>query len=482
MSEEAGVTNKLRSAVGSVIHRVFPDDSPPRLLLFFIATAVFGLASLIAGLFNNNTAGLHNAAVAICFIALFLLSFAVVFFIATPGTDRRLRPHVKKLLASAKVISIFSILFLVGASIIMIPWLFSYGGNTLFGKLEIPPVTSDHIAITHQANEALLNGENPYTSTNIIAAMEQFPGINPTPLKQGAFTDVYPHPSEEQLSQQLAISMSNPEEPPLEFVSHVSYPSGAFLFRLPFDAAGLNPQLFYLICIAILTIFIARKAPPHLRPLAVAGCLASFLVWLSHFGGATESLFVLFVLLGWTLRRRPWLAPIFIGVAATCKQTAWFFIPFFLILVFWENGWRQAARYLAVICAVFVISNLPFIIADPQSWITGVLAPMIDPLFPYKGVGFSVFATLIDTPMPPLAFTVMEGVVFAGAIAWYYFRCRQAPHAGLLLALVPIFFAWRSKFAYFVMIPLLVFGAVIVEEYRRYRTVKIEPAENASPG
>lgn len=215
--------------------------------------------------------------------------------------------------------------------------------------------------------------------------------------------------------------------------------------------------------------------------MAVVGCLASFLVWLSHFGGATESLFALFVLLGWTLRRRPWLAPIFMGIAATCKQTAWFFIPFFLILVFWENGWRQAARYLAIICAVFLVSNLPFIIADPQSWLSGVLAPMIDPLFPYKGVGFSVFATLIDTPLPPLLFTILEAVVFVAALAWYCFRCRRAPHTGMLLALVPIFFAWRSKFAYFVMIPLLVFGAVIAEEYQRYRATTAEPGENASP-
>jgi uncharacterized membrane protein len=233
-----------------------------------------------------------------------------------------------------------------------------------------------------------------------------------------------------------------------------------------------------LICILLLTAVIAWKSPPHLRPLAVTGCLASFLVWLSHFGGATESLFVLFLFLGWILRKRLWLAAILLGIAVTCKQTACFFIPFYMVLVLRESGWRQTIQSLAIIGTVFIVTNMPFIIADAGSWLSGILGPVIDPLFPYKGVGFSVFTTLSDTPVPQLLFTLLEAAVYIAALVWYYFRWRQSPQAGLLLALIPLFFAWRSKFAYFVMIPLLVFGAVIIEEYQHSRANHTKPVKH----
>jgi len=37
----------------------------------------------------------------------------------------------------------------------------------------------------------------------------------------------------------------------------------------------------------------------------------------------------------------------------------------------------------------------------------------------------------------------------------------------LLLAVLPLFFAWRSFSAYFYFASLLVFGAAIIEEYRK---------------
>jgi len=55
---------------------------------------------------------------------------------------------------------------------------------------------------------------------------------------------------------------------------------------------------------------------------------------------------------------------------------------------------------------------------------------------------------------------------------WYYYNCRKYPQAGLLLAVLPLFFAWRSFSAYFYFASLLVFGAVIIEEYRKFAANK----------
>jgi hypothetical protein len=96
-----------------------------------------------------------------------------------------------------------------------------------------------------------------------------------------------------------------------------------------------------------------------------------------------------------------------------------------------------------------------------------MLAPMIHPLFPF-GVGIASLATLSSTPAPQAIFTAIECIAFIAALAWYYRNCRKAPQTGLLLAIIPLFFAWRSMFAYFVTIPLLVFGAILIEEYKNY--------------
>ena len=455
---------RLKIYLKSLPGKCLPDNTPPRLLLFFIITVIFSLTSILAGLFIDGSAGMHNAAVAVCFFVLYLITFAMIFLMARPGTDGKLERYRRKLLVWSKIIAVTLLIAFIVLAVVLIPWLFN-NDMLLFGKIQIPPVTSDHIALTYQANQALLDGKNPYTNTNIITAMKDFPDINPTCLRQGDFADVYPYPSDEQIEEALAKARANPDMLPLEFESKLNYPAGAFLLRTPFDAIGMDPQIFYMLCILAMSVFIAWKAPPRLRSVAVIGCAASLLIWLSHFFGATESIYILFILLGWTLRKRPWLAAIMMGIACTSKQTAWFFIPFYLVLLLREIGWRKTMINVAIIGIVFALTNLPFIIADPQAWASGVLAPIIEPLYP-SGIGIAAFATLSDTPAPQIVFTVLEIAALIGTLWWYYLNCRKAPQTGLLLAIVPLFLAWRSQFAYFIMIPLLVFGAVIIEEYK----------------
>lgn len=442
-----------------------PETTPPRILLFFPGTIALVVVWALWGLFVGVPAA-RNAAVVIGIVGFSAAALAVFFAMARPDTDRRLQRHHRKLLMFSRVVSAALVIASVVMGAVMVPWIYADGNVTLFGEVEIQPATSDAIAITHQANEMVLDGENPYGHTNVITAMENFTTVTPTILRQGAFADAYPMPTDEQMDAALEAAKANPDQVAPEFESTLSYPAGAFLLRLPTDALGVPPQWFYLLCVVLIGIVIVWRSPAHLRPAAVIGCAASMLVWNSHLGGGTDALYLLFILLGWTLRRRPVLAAALIGMACTCKQTAWFFMPFYIVLLLREAGWRRAAQSVAVIGVVFFLVNAPFIAAGPEAWITGILAPMTHPLFPY-GIGPVSFAILSHTPVPSAIFTALETVALAATLAWYYRHCRQAPEAGLLLAIVPLFFAWRSLIAYFVTVPLAVFGAVLIGEARR---------------
>lgn len=455
-----------------------PETTPPRLLLYFLATIVFVLAWALWGLFVGVPAA-RNAGLAICIVALSSTVLAITFAMAMPDTDRRLRNHQRKLLMASKITSAALVVCSVVMAAIMIPWIYVNGDVSVFGQIEVQPSTSDAIAITHQANEILLDGENPYGQTNVIKAMDNFTTVTPTIMRQGAFADAYPSPTQEQIDEALAAAKANPEVVAPEFESTLAYPAGAFLFRTPTDALGIPPQWLYLACVVLMAAYIAWRAPAHLRPVAIIGCLASMLVWNSHFGGGTDALYLLFILLGWTLRKRPWLAALLIGIACTCKQTAWFFVPFYLVLTLRETGWRKAAQSLAGIGIVFFLINLPFIVADPRAWIGSVFAPMTHALFPY-GIGIVSFAMLSHTAVPSVIFTALEVMALVVTLVWYYRNCRRAPQTGLLLAIVPLFFAWRSLIAYFVTVPLVVFGAVLIEEFSKDRILEPEPAAAAT--
>ncbi|MBI4301238.1 MAG: hypothetical protein HY664_01360 [Chloroflexi bacterium] len=126
---------------------------------------------------------------------------------------------------------------------------------------------------------------------------------------------------------------------------------------------------------------------------------------------------------------------------------------------------------LGVMGAIFALINLPFIWASPQAWVSGVLAPVLDPMFPL-GVGMVTLSTSgLLPPGSPFIYGVVEGVVLISALVWYYRSCPRVPHLGLLLAVVPLFFAWRSLPSYFYLVPLLVFGAIVVEEHKQPRSV-----------
>ena len=455
-----------RLSLSYYVGKLFPRSLPPRLLIIFFAIIIQTGAEVLSWYAVSS----RNPAIISLAVVLWLIWFGLIFLIAKPSTDKLLSPHRKIL----QIVVLFLIVILSFMAI---------GEGIGFHLVNTGVVTenemaefltesinyNDATALNHQASLLLLKGENPYESTNIIDAVEEFevPTEYLTPLKQGAFADVFPYPTEEQVDEVLNDAKASGDVTPLEFESKVSYPAGSFIFQAPLVSLGLeDTRVFYLICAILMVAVIFWKSPKAFRPLIFLAFVTNLVFWNLIGTGTTDTLYVLFILLGWIFRRRIWLAALLMGLAATTKQIAWLFILFYLILLLREVGWKRTLQSLGIIGATFTLINLPFIFAAPQAWFEGVMAPVLDPMFP-KGVGLVAFSIAGILPPSSLLFTIIEIVVLLLALIWYYFNCRKYPEAGLLLAVLPLFFAWRSFSCYFYFASLLVFGAVAIDENRR---------------
>ena len=466
------------SIAGSYLGKIFPRSLPPRLLLIFFAI-IIQMGGEVLSWYAKNT----GSSIVISFaVVLWLFWFGLVFLIAKPSIDDTLRPYRKILHLAAVVVVVLLSLMAIGEGIGV--HLVNTGvvkDNAMATTLTEGFTYNDATALNQQASQMLLKGENPYAKSNIISAAEEFkvPTSYLTPLKQGDFAEVFPYPTEEQMDEALSKAEASTNTTPVEFESKVSYPAGSFLFQAPFVAHGLkDTRWFYLLCAVVMVAVIFWKAPKKLRPLVVIAFITNLALWNLISTGQTDTLYLLFILLGWIFRKQLWLSALFMGLAATTKQIAWLFILFYLILIFREVGWRRTFQSFGVIALAFIATNLPFIFNAPQAWMHGVLAPILDPMFP-KGAGLVAFSIAGILPPNSLLFTLIEVGVLILALVWYYFNCRKYPQAGLLLAVLPLFFAWRSFSAYFYFASLLVFGAVIIEEYGK-STARKQP-QLASP-
>ena len=89
---------------------------------------------------------------------------------------------------------------------------------------------------------------------------------------------------------------------------------------------------------------------------------------------------------------------------------------------------------------------------------------MVEPMFPL-GVGVISLVTSgyvnIQTSLP---FTISEVIVLIGGMLWYLRYCKQYPDFGPILAILPLFFAWRSIWTYFYYIAIIVLARMLIQE------------------
>ena len=284
-------------------------------------------------------------------------------------------------------------------------------------------------------------------------------------LRAGRFVNTFPNPTETQLQDVWQEAYQNPDQVPPEMETNLNYPAGSFLIPLPFVWLGITDlRIIYLIIVSLAIICSVYLIPSKKRFIFIGAALISLDLWTGIANGETGSLVFAFVLFAWVLAdRKIWLSALFMGLAITTKQTAWFFLPFYLILVFKNTGLKRLGFAFAIVAAVFLITNLPFTIEGDKLWFTSVFAPMSGEMFP-SGVGIITLVTsgILDI-RSPLIFDIMEFLVLGLGIIWYYRYYYRYKHIGPLLAILPLFFAWRSLWPYFFYTGLIIVASILLD-------------------
>jgi uncharacterized membrane protein len=311
---------------------------------------------------------------------------------------------------------------------------------------------NDGTVLDTNAAVTLLHGENPYANPNLgnLNLMHDVPSHAEwtTPLRQGRFAGRLEYPNNDELKAALLNGLKTTHAQ--EFETKVSYPALSFISLIPFALLNhFNVLPLYILC-HLLLIFAAWKyAHPELRPWVLLLGFANVSAWTTTVGETLDMLYICLLTLAWLISHRRGPSLILLGLAIASKQTAWFFVPFYAIMIYWQYGFKEALVRVGAALSIGLAINLPFILWGPSDWLAGVMAPLLDPMFP-MGTGLIALNTGHVLPyLPAQAYQILEYTAYSLSLIYYWFRCRRAPEAAMLLAVLFLFFAWRSLPSYF---------------------------------
>jgi len=452
--------------------RILPKVSlTPRISILLISL----FFKIMAGAFSAIAWAAKNPVLGIAGAIVWLFWFALLFLAAIPSTDQLFSKHLSWLGKGAKatlgtliIIGVLEIVFIISIGLGVFRGA-DENFNNLLTYYERMAVYGDAAALEHQATDNLLEGENPYQEANVVTAAIEFdvPSGKLTPLRTGQFAEDFPYPDMEEIEELYVNAQATPDEIPPELESKYGYPAASFILPAPFIALGMDDlRIVFLFFILPALGYVIWQTKPKMRFYFIAALIASLDLWHSLSSGETGFLVFPFLLMAWLLYRdKLWLSAIFMGIAIATKQIAWLLFPFYLILILRTNGLRTAACVGAIAGGVFLAFNLPYILTNPGLWLSSVMAPMIDDLFP-NGAGIIMlsYTGIIDIKSS-LPFTIMEVIVLFIGLVWYFYNCRRFPETALALAIFPIFFSWRSGWAYFFYMDIIILAAILLYGY-----------------
>lgn len=374
--------------------------------------------------------------------ALILGSFYAMWMAIRPARPQQAKQPAEHPARWQRIILILTLLLTIAGGIEL--------GRGLMMCFLPPQFSNDGTSLDTNAALLLIEGHNPYTDSNMLDLARRFP-IQPnwtTPLRVGQFANRLDYPTTVEFQTVLDTDLKAGSAP--EFESKVSYPALSFLTLLPFALfKNYNVLPFYMLSYAALVFVAWKVAHPALRPWVLLLTMANIPMWSSTVGGNLDIFYTLLIALVWLLRDHRWRSAIFLGLALASKQIAWFFIPFYLIMVYRHYGIKETIYRLIIAGSIGLAINLPFMLWNPHAWLAGVLAPVVDPMFP-MGVGIvNLSVTHLLPFFPQWVYSALEGAALLLSLAWYWRLCRKAPEAAMLLAVIPLFFAWRSLPSYF---------------------------------
>jgi hypothetical protein len=354
-------------------------------------------------------------------------------------------------------------------TLLVVPLGIFQSAKVVVASFSAPQYANDGSTLDHYGAQQLLDGHNPYATSDIVAAiraLHQDPA-NTTPLRRGAFANTPPtdYPSKDELRAVFGQQLVGNPDAVSAFESRVSYPALAFLPLVPFVWAGLpSVVLFFALCLLTLALLLVRSVPPDCRVWLALLVLADTPLLNAALVGDLDVFYILLLFIAWRWWRRPVVSTVAFGLALAAKQLAWFFAPFYLLLVWRRSGAREAVRRLVGGVVIFAVVNAPFVINNPVAWARGVLAPQIDPMFPLGNglVRLSLAGILPLAPAP--VYLSLEVLAIALCLVVYWRLPRPGTGLGFVLAVTPLWFAWRSLTTYFYFVTLPALALALSDE------------------
>jgi hypothetical protein len=238
-----------------------------------------------------------------------------------------------------------------------------------------PAYGTDEAAFIQYAAQIFLHGRNPYT-TNLLPALTQFR----VPVKFATY--------------RLNGTMA----------SHLAYPALSFLLVAPITLLTHGVQsviLVNMLALGVEMVLLYRFLPKAYRLMSVVLAIGMPYLFDNTIGGVIATAltipFLLAVAHRWTsigcegrLGSSGVRKGIFLGLAVSVGQFAWFIVPF-LVIALWrlrapELGRRRAsivvARFVGCGATVALIVNVPFIVWSPRAWFADVLSPLFQKAIP----------------------------------------------------------------------------------------------------
>jgi hypothetical protein len=425
-----------------------------RAVIRLLGIAMAGIALYYAGIVNGMYLGWPQPGAAAAVVAALAMTLVLLVWI-TSGTgrdDARVRMY-------ARYRRPLQILWLVAS-------VYAFMGIVVLVGVMRPPIPdetryhNDAIALNQCAAKLVIQGKNPYSSLDLFACYDEL-GIGAdrtTPLRRGVFREarIYPMPTE--LDSAWTFRRLYPEEN-AEFVWRPSYPALSFLVLVPWVLLDVDPNALSLILLLVVMALVVVRTERSLRGLMATALLASLSITAFTVGGTSDLFYAAPLVAAWLWRERRWSA-VALGIACAAKQLAWFAAPYYFIATAATRGWREAFVRSGIAALPFVAVNLPFFMADPGAWIAGVGTPLLEPMFA-RGAGLVFLGTSGVIPLlPPVVYLAMEILAIAASLVGAWVFRHRAPEVGIVLAFVPLFFAWRSLFSYFFLLPLFAAAAV----------------------
>ena len=342
-------------------------------------------------------------------------------------------------------------LFISLMALVSLAWIYGVPRQRGF---DWTPYHNDAIALNECAAQVILAGGDPYSRLDLFACYGER-GIGPdrtTPLRRGAFAGTTAYPTDDELDRVWDARVRGEGEN-VEFVWRPSYPALSFLAILPWVAAGWDTNVLYVLCLGAAIALVVARGEAALRPWLLTALLGATSIVAFTIGGSADLLYALPLVAAWLWRERGWSAVAY-GAAAATKQIAWFFAPFLFLQWLTAHGLREALRRAGVSALTFAVANLPLLIPDPAGWLAGVLTPIAEPMFA-RGAGLVFLGTNgIGPLLPNGVYLALELAAFAVALAVAWRERERSPELGAVLAVAPLFFAHRSLFSYFFLLPL----------------------------